>query len=75
MTRRVAGNANATKGKKAKKQPGTGRVMGYSIRNERYRLTLWDNGKAGVQLFDYQTIPTNSPTSPTIPNIRKSATC
>jgi len=32
-------------------------VMGYSIRTERYRYTEWDEGKRGVQLYDYQTDP------------------
>jgi len=32
-------------------------AMGYSLRTERYRYTLWDNGKGGEQLFDYQTDP------------------
>jgi uncharacterized sulfatase len=31
--------------------------MGYSVRNERYRYTEWDQGKKGAQLFDYQTDP------------------
>ncbi|MCI0703740.1 MAG: sulfatase [Planctomycetia bacterium] len=31
--------------------------MGYSVRNERYRYTSWDEGKQGVQLFDYEKDP------------------
>jgi uncharacterized sulfatase len=34
--------------------------MGYSIRNERYRYTEWDDGKKGTQLYDYQTDPTEA---------------
>lgn len=33
------------------------RLMGYSIRNERYRYTSWQDGKAGEELYDYQTDP------------------
>jgi uncharacterized sulfatase len=31
--------------------------MGYSIRNERYRYTEWDEGKKGAQLYDYDKDP------------------
>jgi uncharacterized sulfatase len=31
--------------------------MGYSVRTERYRYTEWDNGKKGVQLYDYEKDP------------------
>ncbi len=31
--------------------------MGYSIRNERYRYTEWDDGKKGAQLYDYDRDP------------------
>lgn len=30
-------------------------VMGYSIRNERYRYTMWDKGEQGEELYDYRT--------------------
>ncbi len=41
-------------GEKPKGRPA---LMGYSIRNERYRYTEWGEGKQGRQLFDYQTDP------------------
>jgi len=31
--------------------------MGRSVRNERYRYTEWDDGKKGVQLYDYDKDP------------------
>jgi iduronate 2-sulfatase len=31
--------------------------MGYSIRNARYRYTEWEDGKKGVQLYDYTKDP------------------
>ena len=38
-----------------------GKVMGYSIRTDRYRYTLWINlsnkGTEGEELYDYQTDP------------------
>lgn len=34
--------------------PGT---MGYSIRNERYRYTVWQGGDTGEELYDYQLDP------------------
>jgi uncharacterized sulfatase len=33
------------------------RVFGYSIRNERYRYTMWDYGNEGEELYDYQADP------------------
>jgi iduronate 2-sulfatase len=30
---------------------------GYSIRTQRYRLTLWDNGEQGTELYDHQSDP------------------
>jgi hypothetical protein len=34
-----------------------GRIKGYSIRTPRHRYTVWDEGKAGEELYDYQTDP------------------
>ncbi len=31
-----------------------GFFMGYSVRNERYRYTEWDEGRKGVELYDYE---------------------
>lgn len=33
------------------------RFMGYSLRNERYRYTEWDNGTKGAELYDHQSDP------------------
>jgi len=33
------------------------RVLGKSVRTERYRYTQWDGGKEGVELYDYQSDP------------------
>jgi uncharacterized sulfatase len=33
------------------------RVMGYSIRTERYRYSMWGDGKFGEELYDYQNDP------------------
>lgn len=35
-------------------------LMGYSIRNERYRYTMWDDGRHGEELYDYDTDPRES---------------
>jgi uncharacterized sulfatase len=35
----------------------TGFFMGYSVRNERYRYTEWDEGRKGVELYDYNVDP------------------
>lgn len=32
-------------------------VMGYSIRTVRYRYTLWDEGRLGEELYDYERDP------------------
>lgn len=34
-----------------------GNFSGHSVRTERYRYTEWDDGKKGVELYDYQTDP------------------
>jgi iduronate 2-sulfatase len=34
-----------------------GKVMGYSIRTERYRYTMWNDGAEGEEFYDYQTDP------------------
>ncbi|SMP61778.1 iduronate 2-sulfatase [Neorhodopirellula lusitana] len=31
--------------------------QGYSIRTKRYRLTLWEDGKQGTELYDYENDP------------------
>jgi arylsulfatase A-like enzyme len=31
--------------------------MGYSLRTERYRYTEWDEGRQGVELYDYARDP------------------
>jgi uncharacterized sulfatase len=33
------------------------RIMGYSVRNERWRYTEWDGGKLGVELYDQAEDP------------------
>jgi uncharacterized sulfatase len=33
------------------------KVRGYSIRTERHRYTMWDEGREGEELYDYQTDP------------------
>jgi iduronate 2-sulfatase len=38
--------------------PGDGgRIMGRSVRNERFRYTEWDGGKGGVELYDQENDP------------------
>jgi uncharacterized sulfatase len=34
--------------------------MGYSVRNERFRYTEWDEGRKGVELYDYERDPMES---------------
>lgn len=35
----------------------TRRLMGYSLRTERYRYTSWAEGREGEELYDYETDP------------------
>ena len=35
----------------------SGQVMGYSLRTERYRYTMWAGGAEGEELYDYDTDP------------------
>lgn len=44
--------------KAAYTQVTRGKAMGRTVRTERYRYTEWNEGKAGVQLFDYEKDPT-----------------
>jgi len=45
-------------GKKKQAAAGaTGPFAGYSIRTERYRLTLWDDGQRGIELYDHDADP------------------
>jgi uncharacterized sulfatase len=37
-----------------------GKVMGVSVRTERYRYTEWDEGRQGTELYDHQNDPTES---------------
>jgi len=30
-------------------------VFGYSLRTERYRYTMWEEGREGEELYDYET--------------------
>ncbi len=50
-------NPKAEWSKPAITQVTRGKVMGYSLRTERYRYTEWEGGKQGVQLYDYQADP------------------
>jgi len=35
----------------------SGPTMGYSVRTERYRYTMWSDGADGEELYDYETDP------------------
>lgn len=37
--------------------PNTKFIHGYSIRTERHRYNMWDEGREGEELYDYQTDP------------------
>ena len=34
-----------------------GKIMGYSVRTERWRYTEWNEGNAGVELYDHENDP------------------
>lgn len=50
-------NPNAAWDKPAVTQTARKDVMGYSIRTERYRYTMWRDGAEGEELYDYETDP------------------
>lgn len=50
-------NPNAAWNKPAYTFQHRGEVSGASVRTERYRYTEWDGGRAGRELYDYQTDP------------------
>lgn len=39
------------------RRSASGSTMGYSVRTERYRYTMWSDGADGEELYDYQTDP------------------
>lgn len=39
------------------RRTASGPIMGYSVRTERYRYTMWSDGKDGEEFYDYQTDP------------------
>jgi uncharacterized sulfatase len=50
-------NPGAAWNKPAVTQTRRGAVMGYSLRNERHRYTMWGDGEHGEELYDYETDP------------------
>ncbi|MDR1960245.1 MAG: sulfatase [Planctomycetaceae bacterium] len=48
---------DATWNRSAITQVWRGTFHGHSIRNERFRYTLWDEGRKGEQLYDHETDP------------------
>jgi uncharacterized sulfatase len=39
------------------RNPAAGEVRGYSIRTERHRYTMWNEGREGEELYDYASDP------------------
>ncbi|MDR3198418.1 MAG: sulfatase [Planctomycetaceae bacterium] len=50
-------NPDTTWNRSAITQVWRGSFHGYSIRNERFRYTIWDNNTKGEQLYDHETDP------------------
>ena len=50
-------NPNAAWDRPAVTQVQRQKVMGYSLRTERYRYSMWSEGKEGEELYDYQADP------------------
>ena len=50
-------NPSAAWDKPAYTQVRRDKIFGRSVRTERYRYTEWDEGRAGVELYDHQTDP------------------
>ncbi|MDR2117482.1 MAG: sulfatase [Planctomycetaceae bacterium] len=50
-------NPTATWNRPAITQVWRGSFHGYSIRNEKFRYTIWDNSQKGEQLYDHETDP------------------
>ena len=43
--------------RRANDGPRAGRIMGYSVRTERWRYNEWDDGKLGAELYDHDQDP------------------
>ena len=48
-------NPTAARNRPAISQQNRGQVMGYSLRTEQYRYTMWKEGAEGEELYDYHT--------------------